>query len=172
MFPPTLEIFDLNNWWYVGEEGVKSYRGKKSQALLTHLLWPNFHDDVIIKDTFLKRSSEGKLKLVLQIQGRFSPTLVIFGISNRYFDFQSFWCSPRQLHCGMICCSYKVFLMFGFHAENSVFAMWPPWSHDHKLNYRNSAGVNCHTVGHFTPKFINDAFIWLFRAVNQVEMFF
>ena len=131
---------------FLGEEGVKCHRGKKSHALLTHLLWPNSQDDVIILDTFFRRSSEGKLKLVLQIQGRFSPTLVIFGISNRHFDFQSFWCSPRQLHCGMIYCSYKVFLMFDFHADNSVFAMWRPWSHDHKLNYKNSSGVKCHTV--------------------------
>ena len=79
---------------YIGEEGVKSHRGKKSQALLTHLFRPNSWDDVIILDTFLRRSSEGKLKLLLQIQGRFSPTLVIFGTSNRYFDFQSFGVVP------------------------------------------------------------------------------
>ena len=142
-----LKFYNMQyNYYLVGEEGVKSHRGKKSQALLTHLLWPNSQDDVIILDTFLRRSSEGKLKLVLQIQGRFSPTLVIFGTSNRYFDFQSFWCSPQQLHCGMIRCSYKVFLMFRFHSENSVFAMWPPWSHDHKSNYKNSSRVKCHTV--------------------------
>ena len=75
-------------------EGVKSHRVNKSQALLTPLLRPNSQADVIILDILLRGSPEEDFNLVLLIQGRFLPTLVIFGMSNRYFDFLSFLVVP------------------------------------------------------------------------------
>ena len=44
----------------VGEKGVKSHRGKKSQALLTPLLCANCQADVIILDILLRVSSGEK----------------------------------------------------------------------------------------------------------------